>query len=31
MYKVLEVSPTAKCLPAVSTEPSINSYGRVHY
>ena len=21
MYKVLEVSPTAKCLPGISTEP----------
>ena len=31
MYKVLEVSPTAKCLPGISTEPSINSHRRVNY
>ena len=31
MYKVLEVSPTAKCLQGISTEPGINSHGRVHY
>ena len=30
MYKVLEVSPTAKYLPGISTEPGINSHGRVH-
>ena len=31
MYKVLEVSPTGKCLPGISTEPGINSRGKVHY
>ena len=31
MYKVLEVSLTAKCLPGISTKPGINSQGRVHY
>ena len=31
MYKMLEVNPTAKCLPGISTEPGINSHGRVHY
>ena len=31
MYKVLEVSPTAKCSPGISTEPNINSHGRVHW
>ena len=31
MYKVLEVSPTAKCSPGISKEPGINSHGRVHY
>ena len=31
MYKVLEVSPTAKCSPGVSTVPGINSHGRIHY
>ena len=30
MYKVLEVSPTAKCSPGVNTEPCIYSHGRVH-
>ena len=31
MYKVLVVSPTAKCLPGISTESGINSHWRVHY
>ena len=31
MYKVLEVSPTAKCSPGISTEPGINYHGRVDY
>ena len=31
MHKVLEVSPTAKCSLGISTEPGINSHGRVHY
>ena len=31
MYKVLEVSSTGKCSPGISTEPGIDSYGRVHY
>ena len=31
MYKVSEVSPTAKCSPGISTEPDINSHVRVHY
>ena len=29
--QVLEVSPTAKCSPGISTEPGINCHGRVHY
>ena len=28
---MLEVSPTAKCSSGISTEPGINSHGRVHY
>ena len=31
MYKVLEVSPTAKRSPGIRTEPSIKSHGRVYY
>ena len=31
MYKVLEISLTAKCQPGISTEPGIYSHGRVHY
>ena len=31
MYKVLEVTLTAKCLLGMSTEPGINSHRRVHY
>ena len=31
MYKVLEVSLTAKYSPVQSTEPGIDSHGRVHY
>ena len=31
MYKVLEVSLTAKGAPGISTEPGTNNHGRVHY
>ena len=31
MYKLLEISPTAKCSPGISTVPGINSHGRVNY
>ena len=31
MYKVLEVSPTAKCSQRISSVPGINGHRRVHY